>query len=500
MAAADKHASNGMCTGTNCDGPDVGGIRGAGNGHISSIKLKAGTMAGCAVGDIITAREDNGVGEGFSARVETVSSGAITKVRILSSGRGYSSVPLLAVSSASCTCNTAVWTNASAANGAACVQAMLGAFSDGGDACVAGGGGQEYMIVKDSAVAAAVASGVLRGSNYIEGGAYTTGPSAGSSQVRIKGAYLFPNDMHVAAAASVTNVQRLDGPDVTLNLQYLQVLVGGKAASSCTLYTFPRGVDPAQSNRSIGSDAVSSDISGLSELPEIRCAAPAGVGSGDLTVSWHGVAMTIAGWWKYGSPIVSSIQPAHVAYTGGALVTVRGENFGPKASWPVGGGGASLGVKGGRVDLLGWGVSSCALVVRILFADVSGVERGGGGEGGEVEGEGESEREREREYGPACTQRDGQDVYTTVLYTLSHILIRSPPSLTHAHAHAHARARAHTHTHTHTGLHIRLRAHMPRATAQCAHAPGRQGGKQGAEYLRVRVRVCVRACIMHYVI
>ena len=64
---------------------------GAGNGHISSIKLKTAT-AGCAIGDLITAREDHGVGEGFAARVEAVSSGAITSVKILSSGRGYASV------------------------------------------------------------------------------------------------------------------------------------------------------------------------------------------------------------------------------------------------------------------------------------------------------------------------------------------------------------------------------------------------------------------------
>ena len=133
---------------------------------------------------------------------------------------------------------------------------------------------------------------------------------------------------------------------------------------ACTHVCVYIGVDPAQSNRSISSDAFSTDISGLMELPEIRCAAPAGVGSGDLTVMWHGISITISGWWKYGSPIVSSIQPAHVPYTGSSLVTVRGENFGTKDSWNLDGV-ASLGVKGGRVDLLGWGVASCALVAYI---------------------------------------------------------------------------------------------------------------------------------------
>jgi len=54
----------------------------------------------------------------------------------------------------------------------------------------------------------------------------------------------------------------------------------------------------------------------LSELPEIRCAAPAGVGAGDLTVSWHGIRVTVTGWWKYNSPVVTSIQPSNVPYTG----------------------------------------------------------------------------------------------------------------------------------------------------------------------------------------
>lgn len=99
---------------------------------------------------------------------------------------------------------------------------------------------QQYAIVKDSAVKAAVASCVLRGSNY------TTEQTNGGSQLHIQRIFLFPNDMHVSSSASVTNVQRMTGPDVTLNLQYLQVLVGGKTATGCTLYTFPRGNDPLQ--------------------------------------------------------------------------------------------------------------------------------------------------------------------------------------------------------------------------------------------------------------
>jgi hypothetical protein len=101
---------------------------------------------------------------------------------------------------------------------------------------VAGGGGQEYLIVKDNDVAKAVASGVAHGHNYIEGGAFAGGPADGGSQIRIVGTYLFPNDMHVSNPATVTNVQLMTGADVTLNLQFLQVLVGGKEATGC-VYT-----------------------------------------------------------------------------------------------------------------------------------------------------------------------------------------------------------------------------------------------------------------------
>ena len=140
------------------------------------------------------------------------------------------------------------------------------------------------------------------------------------------------------------------------------MLVGGKEAKGCTLYTYPRGVDPAKETRA---DTASSDISGLTELPEIRCAAPAGVGSGDLSVIWHGIPVTISGWWKFDAPMVTEVEPASVPYTGGALITVSGQNFGPKSSWPTGNS-AGLGVKAGRVEILGWGVSPCTLVVSAL--------------------------------------------------------------------------------------------------------------------------------------
>jgi hypothetical protein len=70
----------------------------------------------------------------------------------------------------------------------------------------------------------------------------------------------------------------------------------------------------------------------------------------------------VSGWWKYDSPSVSSVVPAAVPYTGGSLVTVHGHNFGPSTSWSLSGGAA---VKGGRIEIMGWGVTTCATVAYI---------------------------------------------------------------------------------------------------------------------------------------
>ena len=41
-----------------------------------------------------------------------------------------------------------------------------------------------------------------------------------------RGAYLYPNDVHVSQSPSVTNVQLATGPDALLNAQYLRVTFG----------------------------------------------------------------------------------------------------------------------------------------------------------------------------------------------------------------------------------------------------------------------------------
>lgn len=64
-----------------------------GSGHVSSIKLLVAT-AGCSVGVTLEAvAQGDGAGSGFKAVVDEVSGGAISKIRILSSGSGYTTAP-----------------------------------------------------------------------------------------------------------------------------------------------------------------------------------------------------------------------------------------------------------------------------------------------------------------------------------------------------------------------------------------------------------------------
>ncbi|EKX38196.1 hypothetical protein GUITHDRAFT_115740 [Guillardia theta CCMP2712] len=220
--------------------------------------------------------------------------------------------------------------------------------------------GQRYLIARDYKYQNVRTSGYYYGANYISGGAFQEGPASGGSFVRIRGAYLFPNDMHIDGVASVTNVQLMNGKDAITNLKYLQVKIGGNVADACTLYNFPRGNDPA-GTRSL----TVYDYSAVDELPEIRCKVPSGVGNGnDLEVSWHGVAVTISNWFKYSKPIVRRVSPVSVSYSGGDKITIYGNNFGPQAAWATGSS------HPGRIELYNRGYQSCSKVEYISDSEL----------------------------------------------------------------------------------------------------------------------------------
>ena len=135
----------GFCSGTNCQGPSVGGIGGAGDVHISSVKILIKTTSGCTTGMQITASSSTGTG--FYA-VITATSGQIDSIQVISHGYGYTTAPYLIISDPACTCDSLTWENASTAvNSGACLQAIVGRFADS-TACVPEPG-QRYLIARD---------------------------------------------------------------------------------------------------------------------------------------------------------------------------------------------------------------------------------------------------------------------------------------------------------------------------------------------------------------
>jgi len=352
----------GFCSGTGCQGPNVGGIGGAGEGHISSIKIRSKATSGCTAGMSITA--SSSTGSDFYAEIDAAANGQIESIQIISHGNGYVTAPSLMVSDPACLCDSLSWENSStAANSGACLEAIIGSFPDQlpntAPTCVPEPG-RRYLIARDFKYSNIRTSGYYYGANYISGGAFQEGPAAGGSFVRIRGAYLFPNDMHINGVASVTNIQLMNGQDATTNLKYLQVNIGGNVADGCTLYNFPRGNDPA-GTRSL----TVYDYSAVDELPEIRCKVPSGVGHGnDLQVSWHGVAVTISNWFKYSKPIVRTVSPVAVSFSGGDKITVYGNNFGPQAAWATGS------MHPGRIELYNRGYQSCVKVEYVSDSEL----------------------------------------------------------------------------------------------------------------------------------
>lgn len=198
---------------------------------------------------------------------------------------------------------------------------------------------------------------VSTGSSYLDlkAGGTVKSPSTGGNWISIKGQFLLPSDVDVNAASGVfgtANYATLDSSnsdmDTVLTSQYLAVSIGHvpyacKAPFStvrcldsdyvetfmtqCRIATIPSAgtVD--------GASACSSWVA-PSPIPEIRCVAPAGVGSGqDLIIYWHGVATVLSKWFHYEAPVIQAIAPMRVRYTGNEIITIKGLNFGPKSSY-----------------------------------------------------------------------------------------------------------------------------------------------------------------------
>ncbi len=128
-------------------------------------------------------------------------------------------------------------------------------------------------------------------------------------------------------------------------------------ATACTLYNFPRGYDPAGVALT-----TATDFSGIQDLPEIRCTTPAGAGAQrDVNIYWHGIPVTLAAWWHYMAPTVSTVVPSVGGYAGGETITVLGSNFGPQESWTTTSAGGLVRAAGVKavVEIVGKSAVAC---------------------------------------------------------------------------------------------------------------------------------------------
>mmetsp|Transcript_88914 Transcript_88914/g.236969 ORF Transcript_88914/g.236969 Transcript_88914/m.236969 type:complete len:1183 (+) Transcript_88914:27-3575(+) len=285
----------------------------------------------------------------------------------------FASGPALVASVSTCICaGSAFNTAALGYQSLACLQSSVGTWADAGDACAAGPS-QSYVIVRDSNTKIATSSAYLQGVN-------TLAIDNTGSMFVARGAYLFPNDVRPSVPASVTNVQLASGADVSLNAQFLRVTYGSACstnpssdqycltskiemeASSCALTNFPRGSDPAGQ-----ATYTATDFSSMSDLPEIRCVAPAGAGSArSINIYWHGVRLTLNVFGGNSGPVVSNLVPTAVDFSGGATITISGSNFGSASAWTRTGTRART-----SVDLVGRGTVACGSIQYVSDSKIT---------------------------------------------------------------------------------------------------------------------------------
>jgi hypothetical protein len=197
--------------------------------------------------------------------------------------------------------------------------------------------------------------------------------ASGGTMLELKGWYLAPMDMSIEGGG---NTARVTGPTVERNENYLLVTVGARP-SECA--------DPTQTTPCADGKYRNREVALLCELDEtpagycennwlrvcrcthnevcdldcgsavkclagpayglttnwyptsktsIRCSLPATINANqDLNIYWHGIKTTLHNWYRPHAPVVSRLVPSSVVYSGGELVTIIGNNFGPKVFW-----------------------------------------------------------------------------------------------------------------------------------------------------------------------
>lgn len=148
----------------------------------------------------------------------------------------------------------------------------------------------------------------LAGLNVANAG---SGIASGGTALTITGTKLFPGDFANDA----------------VNLATLRVNIG-RMPSLCS---DPREVAPCSASN-LQIPVASCSVASFAGPQEgtLVCTTPPGLGPGqDIIISWQGVSYVLNNWFKYSDPIVSSVTPSLVPFTGGSRITIKGSNFGP---------------------------------------------------------------------------------------------------------------------------------------------------------------------------
>jgi len=144
-----------------------------------------------------------------------------------------------------------------------------------------------------------------------------SGIAAGGTMLTINGAKLFPIDFDNSMAHLAT---------LSVNI--------GRTPSLCS---DPREVAPCSASNlqiPVASCSVASFNIVGDQQGTIICATPPGLGPGqDIVINWQGVPYVLSNWFKYSDPIVRSVSPSLVSFTGGSRITITGNNFGPGTTW-----------------------------------------------------------------------------------------------------------------------------------------------------------------------
>ena len=177
----------------------------------------------------------------------------------------------------------------------------------------------------------------------------------GGSWFSVKGQFLLPTDVNrndnsgiFGTADYATLDTNSADADTVITSRYLAVSIGHvpyacrtafstvKCLDSDFIETFATGCKiwmKPSAGTVTGSTTLCAQWVPPSPLPEIRCMSPPGIGPNqDLIIYWHGVATVLSNWFHYQNPLIESLMPTRINYKGG-IITVRGQNFGPKASY-----------------------------------------------------------------------------------------------------------------------------------------------------------------------